>query len=210
MVERILPKNKIYGHAQLNRATRQRFLMRWIKSSGNTNWRLRPSICRPNPVLKKSKSSRLRLGLPSCGGCAAHDRPRYSVVYFFRADVSRQDPVSATYKRPSEGGSSQPVVEAYFQTAWQEAAAPRQTLPIALDMGSLYEQMLREHMAASPLALRSRAGEMLAEMVERGNRIRTKRRERQRLETRLKHEVQFNRKVEINAALRQCCRELAN
>ena len=84
----------------------------------------------------------------------------------------------------------------------------RQPLPVALDMGGLYEQMLRQHMLASPLGLVSRPGETLLETVERGNQIRAKRRECQKLEVKLKKEIQFNRKVEINGALRQCSAEL--
>jgi hypothetical protein len=80
---------------------------------------------------------------------------------------------------------------------------------MALDLGGLYEQMLRQHMLASPLALCSRAGETLTETVERGNQIRIKCRECQKLEMKLKKELQFNRKVEINAALRQSRAELA-
>jgi hypothetical protein len=49
-------------------------------------------------------------------------------------------------------------------------------------------------MLASPLALRSRPGEALAATVERGSRIRAKRRECQKLEVRLRQEIQFNRK----------------
>ena len=38
LVDRILPKNKIYGHAQPNRATPAAVCrMKWIRSSGVTN-----------------------------------------------------------------------------------------------------------------------------------------------------------------------------
>jgi len=50
--------------------------------------------------------------------------------------------------------------------------------------------------------------EALAATVERGNRIRATRRECQRLEAKLRKELQFNRKVEINAELRQRMAEL--
>ena len=59
--------------------------------------------------------------------------------------------------------------------------------------------MLRQHMLASPLGLAPRPGETLPETVERGNQIRAKRRECQKLEVKLEKEIQFNRKVEINA-----------
>ena len=42
-------------------------------------------------------------------------------------------------------------MDAYFETPWQDAAAPRLPLPVALDLGSLYEQMLRQHMGPARL-----------------------------------------------------------
>lgn len=53
-------------------------------------------------------------------------------------------------------------------------------------------------------------GEALADTVERDNRIRAMRWECKRLETRLKKETQFNRKVEINAELHRSRADLAN
>jgi hypothetical protein len=210
MVERILPKNKIYKHARPNRATRQRF----VNEVDQIAWRYKLA---PETIHLPARFGveeiqifeiTLKTGELRDDVLRAIDRAIPSLLFF---ELTFQGKVrfSATYKRPSEGGSNQPVVEAYFQTGWQEAGAPRQALPLALDMGGLYEQMLRRHMVASPLALSSRAGETLPEAIERGIRIRAKRRERQRLEVRLKQEIQFNRKVEINAALRQCCTELA-
>ena len=79
---------------------------------------------------------------------------------------------------------------------------------MAVDLGGLYEQMLRQHMLASPLGLSPRAGESLAQTVNRGIQIRALLRECQRLETMLRKEAQFNRKVEINRELRKCRSEL--
>ena len=84
---------------------------------------------------------------------------------------------------------------------------PRLALPVALDLAALYEQMLLRHMEASPLAIASRAGRTVAEAVERCKAIRGRQRERRRLEAALRRERQFNRKVEINARLRQCASE---
>ena len=58
-------------------------------------------------------------------------------------------------------------------------------------------------------ALRPRERETLQETVDRGNRIRVKRRECKQLEAKLKRETQFNRKVEINGELRRCQMALA-
>ena len=58
-------------------------------------------------------------------------------------------------------------------------------------------------MQASPLAIATRVGETLAAAIERGKAIRGYEREIRRLEAALRRESQFNRKVEINAQLRQ-------
>jgi hypothetical protein len=211
LVERILPKNKIYGHAQPNRATRQRF----VNEVDQIVWRYKLA---PETVHLPAKAGveeiqvfdiALKTGELREDVLRTIDRAIPSLLFF---ELTFQGKVRfcATYKRVSEADSKQVVVDAYFQTPWQDAAAPRRTLPIALDLGSLYEQMLRQLIEASPFALGARTGETLPETIERANRIRAKRRERQRLEVRLKREVQFNRKVEINAALRQCRNELAD
>jgi uncharacterized protein YhaN len=75
---------------------------------------------------------------------------------------------------------------------------------VALDLAGLYEQMLR-----GILPLQARTGERIDSQVERAGLIRTKEKECRRLETRIGQEVQFNRKVEINAELRCRKAELA-
>ena len=140
------------------------------------------------------------------------DRAIPSLI-FFELTFQGQVRFAAAYKRPpvSAAGESiagPPVVEAYFETPWQSSTAPRLPLPVAVDLGGLYEQMLRQHMLASPLGLHSRAGESLAQAVARGVQIRALRRECQRSETMLRKEIQFNRKVEINRELRRSQEEL--
>ena len=105
--------------------------------------------------------------------------------------------VVALYKRPSEADSSKWVVGEYFSTEWMPADTKRSPLPVALNLTSLYEQLLRQ---LTPLA--SRSGETLQDLVERHRLTAMKQREVARLEARLKREKQFNRKVELNAQVR--------
>lgn len=206
---RVLPKNKVYGHAKPSRAVRQRFVdeveeIVWRHKLAPETLRLpsRPGVAEIQVFEIVLKTGNLREDV-----LRTIDRAIPSLL-FFELTFQGKIRFAASYKRASEVAANQPVVETYFETPWMDATAPRQPLPVALDMAGLYEQMLRHHMLASPLALDSRAGETLAETVERGNRIRAKRRECQRLEVRLRQEAQFNRKVEINAAIRQCSAEL--
>jgi hypothetical protein len=136
------------------------------------------------------------------------DRAVPSLI-FFELKFEGRVRFAASFKRASGIAAGPPVVETYFETPWQDATATRMPLPVALDMAGLYEQMLRQHMIASPLALRPRAGETLPDTVERASRIRAKRRECKQLEARLRKETQFNRKVEINAQFRESQAALA-
>jgi hypothetical protein len=109
----------------------------------------------------------------------------------------------AAYKRPSESDRSRWVLSEYFATDWLPANMPRANLPVALNLGSLYELMLR-----SLIPLQARSQETLAELVERVALVQAKQREFEKIGVRLAKERQFNRKVEINAALRQLKNEL--
>jgi hypothetical protein len=215
LVERILPKNKIYGHAQPSRAIRQRF----VSQVEEIVWRYKLA---PDTIHLPARSGveeiqifqiALKTGELREEVLRTIDRAIPSLL-FFELTFQGQVRFTAAYKRQAvsvkgEPAARQPVVDTYFESPWQPATAPRQPLPVAVDLGGLYERMLRQHILASPLGLRSRPGEGLATTVERGNSIRLKRRECQKLEVRLKKEIQFNRKVEINAALRQIRAELA-
>jgi hypothetical protein len=207
---RILPKSKVYGYAHPSRATRQRF----ISEVDQIVWRYKlapDTINLPaQPGIEEIQvfEIALRTGKLKEEILRTIDRAIPSLL-FFELTYRGQIRFAAAYKRLSEAVAGQPVVETYFETPWQAATLPRQPLPIALNLSVLYELMLRQYMRASPIGLCARIGETLAETVERGNQIRAKRSECQKLETRLRREMQFNRKVEINAALRRSRAELA-
>lgn len=70
-------------------------------------------------------------------------------------------------------------------------------MPLALDLGGLYELMLHR-LIPTP----ARPQESLADLVARVELIAAKQREVEKAASRLAKEKQFNRKVEINAKLR--------
>ena len=109
----------------------------------------------------------------------------------------------AAYKRPSEADSGKWVVDAYFESPWQPESAERTALPVALDMGGLYEQLLRRLIPEPP-----RKGETLKQQVERQVKSLSLQAECRKMEARLQKEKQFNRKVELNAQLRSLKYEL--
>lgn len=106
--------------------------------------------------------------------------------------------VVACYKRPSESEADRWVCSNYFATDWVPAETPRTTMPIALHMAGLYEQLLHQ---LAPLS--ARPLESLGDFAERASKRQVVQREMERLTLHLEREKQFNRKVEINAQLRQ-------
>jgi hypothetical protein len=207
--DRVLPKNKIYDNARPGRAVRESFVAqidqivwRYVLGPGNLNLPPTPAVREIQVFEIALKSGELREDV-----LRTIDRAIPSLLFFELTFQGRVRFVAA-YKRASEAVANHAVVETYFETPWQDANAPRQPLPVALDMAGLYEQMLRQHIAASPFALKSRSGEALDATIDRIVRIRGKRRECKQLESKLRKEIQFNRKVEINAELRQRQAEL--
>lgn len=111
--------------------------------------------------------------------------------------------IVACYKRPNEADRSKWVRSAYFSTDWISSDSERAPLPAALNLGSLYEHLLR---GIIPIA--SNAREPVASLVSRMEKIRVKQREVDQMAGRLAKEKQFNRKVELNGKLRTLRSEL--
>ena len=76
-------------------------------------------------------------------------------------------------------------------------------MPLALDLGNLYEQVLKRL-----IPLSARPLENLADLVARSEMVSSKQRDVDKTVSKLAKEKQFNRKVEINASLRQLKIEL--
>ena len=51
--------------------------------------------------------------------------------------------IKAAYKRPSESANNKWVIEAYFESEWLDKDTAKQPMPQALDLGKLYEQLLK-------------------------------------------------------------------
>jgi hypothetical protein len=111
--------------------------------------------------------------------------------------------VVACHKRPSEADAGRWVLSDYFASGWLADHAERGAMPVALHLGSLYEQLLR-----ALLPLPARPHETLAEHVARLDALTAKQREADRTAAKLEKERQFNRKVAINADLRRLQSEL--
>jgi hypothetical protein len=202
--DKVLPKNKIYGYAKPSRRVQDKFVQEieqivWL-------YKLAPETINlpTRGFVEEIEVFDIRLkDTELCEDVLLTIDKAVVHPIFFQLHSGNKTRYAAAYKRPSEADSSKWVVSDYFLTDWKAEDAALLPLPVALDMNALYEQLLRAHVTIAP-----RTGESLREQVERIGQIRQKEREAVQLEADLRHEKQFNRKVDINALLRQVKTEL--
>lgn len=205
---RVLPKSKIYEFAKPGKVVRARF----VELVREVVWKYKLSPETVNlPAARGIEEIQVFVVTVKRGDVSAAalrtvlsaiDQAILSPI-FYQVRFGDRVQFVAAYKRLADTGEVKPVIEAWFETDWTDTG-PLRPLPLALDLAGLYEQMLRAHIG-SP----ARAGETLREQVARVGEARAREAECRRLEARLRREVQFNRKVEINAALRLKKAELA-
>jgi len=204
---RVVPKSKIYEHANVSTALKERF----VQQVEQINWayKLAPETVNLPATPAVTEIQVFCLSLKGDGldqdVLKAIDRAIPFPLIFELVQGGRVKLVAA-YKRPAQNPKSDAdisIVGNYLETNWCPRDTPRQSLPVALDMNGLYEQLLL-HMMPIP----ARSEESLADAVGRVEQLRARQREIDKVAARLKREKQFNRKVEMNAELRRMKAEL--
>lgn len=203
---RVLPKNKIYEHGSPSAAVRQLFVRQveqivWQHKLAPETVNLRASKAVPEIQIFSIalKGDELKPEVLRCIDLAIP----FPIIFELRFD-GKVKPIAA-FKRPSEADVSKWVISEYFDGNWVSADIQRKPLPMVFDLEALYGQLL---MPLMPYPARPDEG--LQARVERMELIRLKQRELDRCEVRLRKEKQFNRKVAINAELRDLKQELEN
>lgn len=201
---RTLPKNKIYEHSGANTRLKDLFVEQveqivWqYKLAPETiNLPARLGVPELQIFSTQLKASELNLDVLRCIDGAV----QFPII--FELSFDGRTKVIAAYKRPNESDASRWVLSDYFATAWLPSDCERAAMPLALDLGGLYEQLLH-----SLISTPARLQESLADLVARVELVAAKEREVEKIASRLAKEKQFNRKVEINAKLRMLKIEL--
>ena len=201
---RILPKNKIYKNASLTVVQKDLFVQQ-VKSIV-WKYKLAPeTINLPSARSVQEiqifhialKQGELKKEVLRCIDKAI------PLPIIFELYYGGKCKAIACYKRPNEADNTKWVISDYVETDWLTENTPRSAMPVALNLGKLYEALL------SPLIPYPALGkESMAQRMERIEAIRAKQREREKAEARLNREKQFNRKVEINAEIRAMQRDI--
>ena len=201
---RVLPKNKIYEHGSVSSAVRQLFVRQveqivWQHKLAPETVNLKASKAVPEIQIFSItlKGDELKPEVLRCIDLAIP----FPIIFELRFD-GKVKPVAA-FKRPSEADASKWVISEYFDGDWAPGDTPRKPLPMVFDLETLYG-----HLLVPLMPYPARPGEDLQKRVDRMERICLKQRELERCEVRLRKEKQFNRKVEINAELRDLKQEL--
>ncbi len=196
---RVLPKSKIYQHARVSARLRRKFIdqierITWAYKLAEETVNLRPVDTVPEieVFVVELKGDEISQDVIRCIDNAIP----FPVIY----EIQKGDKVKvmAAYKRPSDADSNKWVTDVYFESEWQSSSIERETLPIALDLGVLYEEILRRLMPVSRVD-----AEPIKDQVQRLTEIRRLESQAAKLESRMHREKQFNRKVELNAELRK-------
>lgn len=204
-VNRVVPKAKLYAHGRVSRRVQDLF----VKQVEEVVWRHKLS---PETVnlparngIQEIQVFEVALRTPDVDDVilqAIDKAIPFPIVFQLTIDGFAR--YSVALKRPSEADSEKWVIGNRFLTEprvlTSEALLP---LPVALDLASLYEQIVRYHIPLVP-----REGESLIAHAERYMSLLANLAQRRQIEAKLAAEKQFNRKVELNAALRSVLQDL--
>lgn len=195
---RNIPKNRIYDGADASRALQEKF----VAQVERLEWThvLRPDTLNVPPSPNVDEIAVITVTLhtsevdPAVLAAIEKAIPRPLILELAHGGRRR---LAATWKRPSLAEAGKWVTSAHFLGPWHAETAARQPLPAALDLGALYAALL------NPLLPPAQApDEAIASRIGRAEEAAQIARDIARLEAGLRREKQFNRKVELNAALR--------
>ncbi len=196
---RVLPKTKIYQYAKPKTVLRQalvdevdRIIWRHKLSPDTLNLPASRQVSEVQILELHPKGAEVSEAVLACIDKAV----RFPLIFEVRGARGWQ--VIAGIKSTAGVGETKPKASAiYYQSGWLAADAQRQPLPVAVNLGGLYQQLLAP-MLPEPL----QSGETLWQAAERCEQIAALERQIERLQGQLQRQVQFNRKVELNRELR--------
>lgn len=201
---RTLPKNKIYEHSGANTRLKSLFVeqveqivWRYKLAPETINLPAKPGVPEVEVFGIVLKTEELSVDVLKC----IDEAVQFPIL--FELEYGGKTKVIAAHKRSSEADPNNMAISDYFSSAWMPSDSDRVDMPVVLDLGGLYESLLQRLI---PLVRRSH--ESFPALLERLQNVRIKLGEIGRIRAKLAKEKQFNRRVEINAALRKMNNEL--
>jgi hypothetical protein len=205
---RVVPKTKIYDHAEAGSRLKDLF----VTQVETITWahKLAPETINlaATEDVPEIQIFEITLRAPELDETilAAMDGSIDFPIVFELVQGERRRMVAA-FKRPSDAGGGKWVTSDYMWGPWAKEPVIRASLPVVLDLKGLYAELLRPLMPHNT-TVAGQVQEDIRTQVERLEQIRQAEREVAQWQHKLKNEKQYNRKVEINASLRDALARL--
>ena len=199
LLKRVVPKTRIYDRVRASTALRDKF----VSQVDQITWRAKLAPETINLPATKSVPEiqvfrvTLKTDAIQDDVLKAIDRA-IPFPILFELEHEGQIQVTAAHKRPSAAEAAKWVISDYLRSDWLPTDTPRGALPVALNLGVLYEQILTALMPIVP-----QTAESLSARMDRTHALKTKEREISQLKSKLKRETQFNIKMTLHGQLRE-------
>ena len=206
---RKIAKSKLYENASVNTKLKDKFINQIDKIIWQ--YKLAPSTLNLDATVKVPEIQVFDIFIKS----SQIDQALLEVIdkaiplpIIFQIHRDNKVKVKAAYKRPSGSANNKWVIESYFESEWLDKDTAKQPMPQALDLGKLYEQILKSLMPVEVTS--SKTMQTLDEQVGIINQISSLQKELDKLNSKYKKEKQANRQFEIHKQIKLTQRQLDN
>jgi len=206
---RKIPKSKLYENASVNTKLKDKFVNQIEKIVWQ--YKLAPDTLNLDATDKVPEIQIFNIFLKT----KEVDQALLEVIdkaiplpIIFQIHKDNKVKIKAAYKRPSESANNKWVIEAYFESEWLDKYSTKQPMPQALDLGKLYEQILKSLMPVEVIS--SKTTQTLDEQVGIINQINSLQKELDKLNSKYKKEKQRNRQFEIHKQIKLTQSQLDN
>ncbi len=206
---RMIPKSKLYENASVNTKLKDKF----INQIGKIVWqyKLSPDTLNLGVTDKVPELQIFDIHIKT----KELDQALLEVIdkaiplpIIFQIHRDNKIKIKAAYKRPSESANNKWVIESYFESEWLDKDTAKQPMPQALDLGKLYEQILKSLMPAEIVS--GKTSHNIDEQVSIINQINSLKKEIDKLNSKYRKERQRNRQFEINKQIKLNKKKLDN
>lgn len=202
-VDRLIPKNKFYEQGRANSKIEQLFVnqvenIRWAYKLASSTIHLQDQEDLKEIQIFRVKS---RVEDLDVSILSFIDKLILTPIIF---EIVYQDKVKvvATYKRLNQADKTKAVIGQYYASGWLEDA-DRVELPLYLKLADLYEHFIAQLL---PITLREDQGNhdesvSIELQLQKAQQLESLQKQFDQLQSKLRNERQFNRRVELNKQL---------
>lgn len=204
LVNRKIPKSKFYEKLQANSQLKERFVEQvesiiWKHKLSKETIHLEPKDEIEEVQLFEVHLKRRSFSLDLLRSIDKAIPYPILHVLLYEGEVK----LAIAYKERNQTDDNRSVIRSYHESDWQPAGEVKLNILQGLDLKAVYENMIRQL-----LPIESNPDMELPAVLEKQKSMEKLSLECQRLESRIRSEKQFNRKVELNMELQHKRKEL--